>query len=142
MRAVVHDRYGPPEVLRIEEIEPPVPGDDDVLVRVRATTVTQTDCHIRRARPILWRFFAGLLRPKRKVLGMELAGEVEVVGAAVDEFEVGDSVFGLQPYTRPFGAHAELICMRASDPLAHMPAGITCDEAADVEPIEPRLVAG
>jgi NADPH:quinone reductase-like Zn-dependent oxidoreductase len=132
VRAVVHDRYGPPEVLRIEEIEAPVPGDDDVLVRVRATTVNQTDCHIRRARPILWRLFAGLLRPKRKVLGMELAGEVEAVGAAVAEFEVGDRVFGIQPYSRPYGTHAELICMRASDPLAHMPAGMSFDEAAAI----------
>jgi NADPH:quinone reductase-like Zn-dependent oxidoreductase len=83
MRAVVHDRYGPPEVLRIEEVERPVPKDDEVLVRVRASTVTQTDCHMRRARPLIWRFMLGLLRPKRRILGSELAGEVEAVGTAV-----------------------------------------------------------
>jgi len=132
MRAVVHDRYGPPTVLRLEDVERPVPGDDEVLVRVLATTVNRTDCHIRQAKPFMWRFFAGLLRPRRKVLGMELGGEVEAVGAAVTGFEVGDHVFGIQGYNRPYGAHAELICMRASDPLAHKPAGMTFEEAAAV----------
>jgi NADPH:quinone reductase-like Zn-dependent oxidoreductase len=127
MRAVVHDRYGPPEVLRLEEVERPVPKDDEVLVRIHATTVNQTDCHIRRARPFLWRFFAGLLRPKRKVLGTELAGEVEEVGAAVSEFEVGDHVFGMR-----WGAHAEFVCVREAGLLAHMPAGMTFDEAAAI----------
>jgi NADPH:quinone reductase-like Zn-dependent oxidoreductase len=110
MRAVVHVRYGPPEVLRVEEVEPPAPGDNQVLVRVRATTVSQTDCHIRRARPFLWRFYAGLLRPKRRILGLELAGEVEAVGAAVTEFEVGDRVFGI----KSFCTNAELTCLRES----------------------------
>lgn len=127
MRAVVHDRYGPPEVLRLEDVERPVPKDDEVLVRIHATTVNQTDCHIRRARPFLWRFFAGLLRPKRKVLGTELAGEVEAVGAAVSEFEVGDHVFGVR-----WGAHAEFVCVREAGLLAHMPAGMRFDEAAAV----------
>ena len=128
MRAVVHDRYGPPEVLRVEEVERPVPEDDQVLVRVRATTVNQTDCHIRRARPFLWRFYAGLLRPKRRILGMELAGEVEAVGAAVTEFEVGDRVFGI----KNFGTNAEFTCIRESSPLAHLPAGMSFEEAAAV----------
>jgi NADPH:quinone reductase-like Zn-dependent oxidoreductase len=132
MRAVVHDRYGPPEVLRLEDVERPVPKDDEVLVRVHATTVNRTDCHIRRADPIFWRFFAGLLRPKRKVLGMEFAGEVEAVGAAVTEFEVGDHVFGIQGYNRPFGTHAEFVCVRESDPVTHQPAGMTFEEAAAV----------
>jgi NADPH:quinone reductase-like Zn-dependent oxidoreductase len=132
MKAVVHDRYGPPEVLRIEDVERPVPGDDEVLVKIHATTVNRTDCHIRRAKPFLWRLFAGLLRPKRKVLGMELAGEVEAVGAAVNEFEVGDHVFGVNGYNQPFGAHAEFICMRAETALAHKPAGMTFEEAAAV----------
>ena len=128
MRAVVHDRYGPPEVLRVEEVEPPAPDDDQVLVRVRATTVSQTDCHIRRARPFLWRFYAGLLRPKRRILGLELAGEVEAVGAAVTEFEVGDRVFGI----KSFGTNAELTCIRESSPLAHLPAGMSFEEGAAV----------
>jgi len=127
MRAVVHDRYGPPEVLRIEEVERPVPNDDEVLVRVHASTVTQTDCHMRRARPFIWRFMIGLFRPKRKVLGLELAGEVEAVGAAVTDFAVGDRVFGMRN-----GAHAEYVCVREAGLLAHMPAGMTFEAAAAV----------
>ncbi len=127
MRAVVHDRYGPPEVLRIEEIPRPVPNDDEVLVKVHATTVNQTDCHIRAAKPFLWRFFAGLLRPKRKVLGTEFAGEVEAVGAAVREYEVGDRVFGAR-----WGSHAEYVCVRERGLMAHMPAGMTFEEAGAV----------
>jgi NADPH:quinone reductase-like Zn-dependent oxidoreductase len=133
MRAVVHDRYGPPSVLRLEEVERPVPADDEVLIRVRATTVNRTDCHIRAAKPFIWRFFAGLLRPRRRILGMEFAGEVEAVGgAAVDEFAVGDHVFGIQGYNRPYGTHAEFMRMRASDSVAPKPAGMTFEEAAAV----------
>jgi NADPH:quinone reductase-like Zn-dependent oxidoreductase len=128
MRAVVHDRYGPPEVLRLEEVERPVPKDDEVLVRIHATTVNRTDCGVRAANPFITRFFTGLRRPKRQILGMELAGEVEAVGAAVGEFEVGDQVFGVNGH----GAHAEFVCMRESAPLAHKPADMTFDEAAAV----------
>jgi NADPH:quinone reductase-like Zn-dependent oxidoreductase len=125
MRAVVHDRYGPPEVLHVEEVERPVPRDDEVLVRVHATTVTQTDCHMRRADPFIWRFMLGIRRPKRRVLGVELAGEVEAVGADVTRFRVGDRVFGARN-----GTHAEYVCVREAGLLAHMPAGMTFDEAA------------
>jgi NADPH:quinone reductase-like Zn-dependent oxidoreductase len=128
VRAVVHDRYGPPDVLRLADVERPVPNDEQVLVKIHSTTVNRTDCHIRRAKPFMWRFFAGLLRPKQKILGSELAGEVEAVGASVSEFEVGDRVFGL----KSFGAHAEFICVRESGLLAHMPAGMTFDQAAAV----------
>ena len=128
MRAVVHERYGPPEVLRLEEVERPVPADDEVLVRVRATTVNRTDTGLRSADYFISRFFTGLLRPRNKVLGMEFAGEVEAVGASVNEFKVGDQVFG----GKGFGAHAEYVCIRETDPLAPMPAGTTFDEAAAV----------
>ena len=127
MRAVVHHRYGPPEVLRVEDIPRPVANDDEVLVKVHATTVNQTDCHIRAAKPFLWRFFAGLLRPKRKVLGTEFAGEVEAVGAAVREYGVGDRVFGAR-----WGSHAEYVCVREGGLMAHMPAGMTFEEAGAV----------
>jgi len=127
MRAVVFEKYGPPDVLRLEEVEPPVPKDDEVLVRIRATTVTRTDTGLRSAEYLITRFFTGLLRPKQKVLGLELAGEVEAVGAAVSEFEVGDRVFGVRS-----GAHAEFVCVRERGVLAHMPAGMTFEEAAAV----------
>jgi NADPH:quinone reductase-like Zn-dependent oxidoreductase len=127
MRAVVHDRYGPPEVLRVDEVERPVPGDGEVLVKIHATTVTRTDCHMRAASPFIWRFMLGLLRPKRRILGIEFAGVVEAVGAAVTELDVGDRVFGLRN-----GSHAEYVCVREAGLLARIPAGLTFEEAAAV----------
>jgi NADPH:quinone reductase-like Zn-dependent oxidoreductase len=128
MRAVTHDKYGPPEVLRLEEVEQPVPKDDEVLVKIHATTVTRTDCGLRSAELFITRFFTGLRRPKRKILGMELAGEIEAVGAAVTEFQVGDDVFGVIGS----GANAEYVCVPESAPLAHKPAGMSFEEAAAV----------
>jgi len=137
MRAVIYDRYGPPEVQRLEEVEPPLPKDDEVLVKIHATTVNRTDCEIRDANRrngwavmLLSRLLTGLLRPKQRILGSELAGEVVAVGAAVRDFAVGDRVFGVNAWT--LGAHAEYICMRESGALAPMPAGVTFAEAAAV----------
>jgi len=127
MKAVVQDRYGPPAVLRIEEIPRPVPAADEVLVRIHATTVCRTDCGLRSGAPFISRFFTGLLRPK-KILGVEFAGEVEAIGAAVTEFQVGDAVFG----GRGFGAHAEFVCIKESRAIAHKPAAMRFDEAAAV----------
>ena len=128
MKAVVHDRYGPPEVQRIEEVEPPVAKENDVLVAVRATTVSRTDCHIRAANPFLWRLLgAGLIRPKQRILGLEYAGEVVGVGTAVTDFALGDRVFGI--YGK-YGAHAELICVPAESRIAHLPANVAFEQAA------------
>lgn len=126
MKAVVLDRYGPPDVLRLEEIERPVPADNELLVRVHATTVTRSDCHLRRADPFLWRFIVGLRRPRRRVLGLEFAGIVEALGSDVREFAVGDEVFG----RTWFGPHAEFTVVRADRLVAHKPANITFEEAA------------
>ena len=128
MKAVVHDRYGPPEVQRLQEIERPVPGDDQILVRIHATTVTRTDCGLRAAKPWFVRFFTGLRRPRQRVLGMEFAGEVEATGSAVTEFAPGDRVFGV----KGAGAHAEFVAVRESQPIAHIPEGMTFEEAAAV----------
>jgi NADPH:quinone reductase-like Zn-dependent oxidoreductase len=128
MRAVVHDRYGPPEVLRVKDVEQPLPGDDEVLVRVHASSVTRSDCGLRNPREYPFsRVFIGLLRPKRKIAGMELAGVVEQVGEAVTEFRVGDEVFGIKG-----GANAEYVCVRERGVLAHKPEGMTFEEAAAV----------
>jgi len=127
MKAVVHDRYGPPEVLRIEDVPRPVPNEDEVLVKVHATSVTRTDCGFRAAHPFFARIFTGLLRPKRRIPGLELAGNVEAVGAAVTEFEVGDDVFGVRG-----GANAEYVCVREQGALAEKPAGMGFEEAAAV----------
>jgi NADPH:quinone reductase-like Zn-dependent oxidoreductase len=130
VRAVVHDRYGPPDVLRLEDVERPSPAEDEVLIRVRATTVNRTDCHRRAAEPFIWRFFGGLRRPRHRILGGELAGEVEAVGAAVTEFAVGDRVFGTSGPR--LGGHAEYLCRRESGLIAHMPDGLSFEEAAAV----------
>jgi NADPH:quinone reductase-like Zn-dependent oxidoreductase len=130
MRAVVHDKYGPADVLRLEEVQRPVPRDDEVLVKIHATTVNRTDTALRAGEPFASRFITGLLRPKRKILGSEFAGEVAEIGAAVSEFEAGDQVFGVNPWK--FGTHAEFVCMRESAALAHKPAGVSFEEAAAV----------
>jgi NADPH:quinone reductase-like Zn-dependent oxidoreductase len=129
VKAVVQDRYGPPEVLRIAEVERPVPKDDEVLIRIHATTVSQTDTHIRRPDPVVWRLFAGLRRPRWPSLGVEMAGVVEAVGSAVTGFKVGDEVFGQPPL---FGTHAEYISLRELAPFTHKPAGMSFEEAAAV----------
>jgi NADPH:quinone reductase-like Zn-dependent oxidoreductase len=128
MKAVVNDRYGPPEVQRLEEVERPVPEADQILVRIHATTVNRTDCGVRAAKPWIIRFFSGWLRPRQRILGMEFAGEAEAVGSGVTELAVGDRVFGI----KGAGAHAEFVAVRESAALAHMPAGMTFEEAAAV----------
>ena len=130
VRAVVFDRYGPPDVLHLEERDRPVPADDQVLIRVRATSVTRTDAGLRSAGVPISRFVTGLLRPKQgnRVLGMEVAGTVEAAGTAVTAFAVGDEVFGITGA----GAHAEYVVMRETAALAHKPASITFEEAAAV----------
>jgi NADPH:quinone reductase-like Zn-dependent oxidoreductase len=128
MRAVVHDRYGPPEVLRVDEVERPVPKEDEVLVRVYASTVTRGDAMgVRSAEYQFTRVFTGIRRPRRTSIGTEFAGRIEQVGAAVTEFRVGDEVFGASR-----GTNAEYITVRESGPIATKPAGLTFEEAAAV----------
>jgi NADPH:quinone reductase-like Zn-dependent oxidoreductase len=137
MKAVVYDRYGPPDVLHIEEVPQPAPKDDEVLVKVHASTVNRFDCHTREANRssgpavmVLSRLVSGVRGPRQRILGSELAGEVAAAGAAVREFAVGDRVFantGLR-----FGAHAEYTCVSESARIAQMPKGASFDEAAAV----------
>ena len=128
MRAVVHDRYGPPEVLRVAEVERPVPKDDEVLVSVHASTVTRGDAMgVRSAEYRFTRLLTGIRRPRRTTFGSEFAGRVEEVGAAVTEFRAGDDVFGIAP-----GASAEYVAVRESGPIAQKPRGLTFEEAAAV----------
>jgi NADPH:quinone reductase-like Zn-dependent oxidoreductase len=110
MKTVICTRYGPPEVLKFTEIERPIPKDDEVLIRVRATTVHIGDTRIRRANPFFVRLLFGLNRPKKApVLGMELSGEVASVGKKVTEFRKRDEVFAFAGFG--FGAYAEYICL-------------------------------
>jgi NADPH:quinone reductase-like Zn-dependent oxidoreductase len=127
MRAAVHERYGPPEVLEVKEVARPVPAADEVLVKVHASSVTRTDTGLRNSEYWFTRAITGLRRPRRIVAGMEFAGVVVEVGSAVTEFQVGAEVFGVKG-----GANAEFLCVRESGVVAHKPAGLTFEEAAGV----------
>jgi NADPH:quinone reductase-like Zn-dependent oxidoreductase len=128
MKAVVQDRYGPPEVLRVDEVERPTPKEDEVLVRVHASTVTRGDAmRVRFEDYRFVRVFMGIRRPRRTSTGTEFAGRVEEVGSAVTEFQVGDEVFGVRE-----GANAEYVTVRESGVIAHKPAEITFEEAAAI----------
>jgi NADPH:quinone reductase-like Zn-dependent oxidoreductase len=128
MRAVVHDRYGPPEVLRVDEMARPVPKEDEVLVRVHASTVTRGDAMGVRFEDYRFaRVFTGIRRPRHTSFGSEFAGRVEEVGAAVADLRVGDEVFGVKS-----GANAEYVAVRESGVIAPKPAGLTYEEAAAI----------
>ena len=132
MRAAVYTSYGPPDVVRIAEVDKPTPKDNQVLVKVHATTVNRTDSGFRAGKPFIVRLFIGLIRPKVTVLGNEFAGEVEAVGRAGMSFAVGDRVFGYSglEHGSRFGAHAEYLAMPEDGSLATMPANLTYEQAA------------
>ena len=137
MKAIVYDRYGPAEVLRIAEVERPVPKADEVLVRVHATTVNRSDVHTREANRsngllvmTLSRLISGWRAPRRRILGTELAGDVVAVGASVTRFKVGDAVFANTGFR--FGANAEFACVPEGGRIALKPANMTFEEAAAV----------
>lgn len=130
MKAIVQNGYGAPDVLELTEIQAPSPGDDEVLIRVRATTVTAVDCIFRRGDDLFARLFTGLLKPKHPVLGGEFAGEVAAVGRNVSDLKPGDEVFG--PTAEGVGAHAEFVCLPAAGALAAKPPSMTLEQAAVV----------
>lgn len=131
MKAAVYERYGPPEVIAIREVEKPLPKENEVLVRVSATTVSAADWRMRRAVPFLVRFIAGFWRPtKIRILGMEFAGKVESVGKLVTRFSNDDPVFGSNGFK--FGAHAEYLCLPEDALLSKKPINMTFEEAAAV----------
>jgi NADPH:quinone reductase-like Zn-dependent oxidoreductase len=131
MKAVISARYGSPDVLEIRQVPKPEPGAGEVLLRVHATTVSRTDCGMLRPHPPFVRLAAGLLRPKRTILGLDFAGEVEAVGASVTAFKPGDHVFGLSPDV--YGAHAEYLCVPERGAMAAMPAGTRFGQAVVCE---------
>jgi NADPH:quinone reductase-like Zn-dependent oxidoreductase len=135
MKAALCEQYGPPEVFTLQDVAPPVPGPDEVLIRVRATTVNAADCNLRGLTYVppglgwLARLMLGIRKPKISIMGSVLAGEVVQVGAAVTEFKVGDAVFGAGPQ---LGGYAELACRPAAGALALMPENLSFLEAAAV----------
>ena len=141
MKAIVWTKYGSPDGLQLRDVEKPTPKDNEIVIKIHATTVTAGDCEMRRLElPLMLSFpvrlYAGFLRPKRiTILGQELAGEVEAVGKKVTSYKVGDQVFGTTGFG--FGAHAEYICLPekpddAQGTLAPKPTNLTYEEAAAV----------
>jgi NADPH:quinone reductase-like Zn-dependent oxidoreductase len=133
VKAAVCTGYGPPEVLQLKEVEKPTPKDNQLLVRVFSTTVTSGDVRVRKADPFIIRFVLGLMRPRKAILGSDLAGEVEAVGKDVTCFKVGDKIFGLKPSAfADYGAYAEYTCVLEGGPNAMKPVNVTFDEAAAI----------
>jgi NADPH:quinone reductase-like Zn-dependent oxidoreductase len=131
MKAAVVTRYGSPDVVKVLDAPKPTPAAGEVLIRVHAATVNRTDCGELRAHPFFARFFYGLRRPKRMIFGLDFAGEVEAVGAAIGSFKSGDRVFGMCP-SGSNGAHAEYVAV-PERAIAAMPAGTPFDEAVVCE---------
>jgi NADPH:quinone reductase-like Zn-dependent oxidoreductase len=127
MRAAVRDRFGPPEVVEIREVEKPVPADDEVLVKVRASSVNISDWYAVTGRPRIGRVAMGLFKPKETRLGVDYAGVVDAVGKDVTELEPGDEVFGGRN-----GAYAEYVAAKADRGITRKPANVSFEEAAAV----------
>jgi NADPH:quinone reductase-like Zn-dependent oxidoreductase len=128
MKAIIYTRYGSPDVLELKETPKPVPRQNEVLVKVMATTVNRTDCAVLRAKPFIMRFGTGLLKPKKQIMGTEFAGEVEAVGAAVTLFKPGDRVFGFDDMV--LSSYAQYLAIAENKGLAVMPANVGYEEAA------------
>lgn len=130
MKASIHQKYGPPDVMELREVDKPFPKDDEVLVKVHATTATSGDCKVRRADPFAVRLFYGMKKPKVGILGSELSGEVEAIGKNVKQFKVGDFVFGGTGGN--LGANAEYVCLKEKSAISLKPVNMTFEEAASV----------
>ncbi|MEI2362550.1 MULTISPECIES: NAD(P)-dependent alcohol dehydrogenase [Priestia] len=135
MKAMVCTKYGKPDVLQLEEVENPTPKENEILIKIHATTVTSGDCRVRSFNSplLLWlpmRIVLGLRKPRKSILGVELAGEVEDVGKNVTRFKKGDQLFAMTGMK--FGGYAEYICLPEKGTIAVKPENVTCEEAASI----------
>jgi NADPH:quinone reductase-like Zn-dependent oxidoreductase len=130
MKAIVYTKYGSPDVLQFKEVEKPTPKDDEVLIKVYAAAANAADWHLLRGNPFLLRLASGLLKPKNKILGADIAGRVEAAGRNVKQFQPGDEVFGDISRCGQ-GGFAEYVCAR-EDALVLKPANMTFEESAAV----------
>lgn len=130
MKAAIYNKYGPPEVVNIQNIPIPVPRENELLIKVKASTVNRTDSGFRSAEYFISRFFSGLLRPKLKVLGCEFAGIIEKTGKNVTTFKIGDRVFGFNDET--FGGHAEYMVISEDKAITTIPDHLTYEQAAPI----------
>jgi 2-desacetyl-2-hydroxyethyl bacteriochlorophyllide A dehydrogenase len=130
MKAIVSTKYGAPEVLQMKEVDKPVPGENEILIKIHATSVSSGDARMRRADPFVIRLIFGFRKPKKSIPGVVLAGEIEAVGSSVSRFKAGDQVFGSSGMA--FGAHAEYVAVPEDAVLALKPATISYEEAAAI----------
>ncbi|HET8861531.1 NAD(P)-dependent alcohol dehydrogenase [Marivirga sp.] len=130
MKAIVHTKYGPPEVAQLMEVPKPGPKENEILVKVYSSTVNRTDAGLRSANYFISRFFTGLLRPKNQILGCEFAGIVEETGNNITLFKKGDKVFGFNDNS--IGGHGEYLTIAETDAVTTMPEGLDFDEAAAI----------
>ena len=135
MKAILWTKYGPPDLLKLGEVDKPIPKDNEVLIRVHAATVMPGDCEMRRfdMHILFWlplRIYMGVIKPRRPILGMDLAGEIETVGKDVTLFKKGDQVFSDTGIS--FGAYAEYKCQKSTHPMTIKPANMSYEEAATV----------
>lgn len=128
MKAVICNKYGPPDVLEFKEVDKPIARDNEVLIKIHATTVNRTDCAILRATPFFMRIFTGLFKPKKQIPGTEFAGEIEAAGEKATCFKIGDNVFGFADLGSE--SHAQYMTISEDKALTIMPEGITYEQAA------------
>jgi len=128
MRAAIHTKYGSPDVVKVIEVPKPIPGSNEVLIKVHASTVNRTDCGFRSAEYFISRFFSGLIKPRNNTLGCEFAGEIEAIGENVKSWKIGDRIVGFND--KQFGGHAEYMTLPEDETFAAIPVNFSYHEAA------------